>query len=220
MSRAIKKHISLFFVTVALMAFFLFLRGEWDPMHAWNRAFADISVLYIVAILLLGSSSKFSNSMKLLLHWRKQLGIWVAITAFAHVYIIFDGWIMWDFMRLFFVFNPMTNSYDTHPGFANDNLIGIVALIYLFALFMTSNKKSIKMLGQESWKYLQQRVHIYYILVVLHTVYFLFFHIPLPNFARIPFLFLVVIVWAVHIFGFVKVLSERNQKKLASLKPK
>ncbi|MBM7633987.1 ferric reductase-like transmembrane domain-containing protein [Geomicrobium sediminis] len=211
--RALKKHITLLLLTAVLLSLFLFLRRDWDPMHAWNRAFADISVLYIVAILLLGSFSKFRNGMKLLLHWRKQLGIWVAITAFAHVYIIFDGWINWDFMRLFFVFNPMTNRYDIHPGFAIGNLIGIVALLYVFALFMTSNKKSIKVLGKEGWKYLQQRVHIYYILVVLHTIYFLFFHIPLPNFARIPFLLLIVLVWLVHVTGFFKVILETKPKR-------
>ena len=68
------------------------------------------------------------------------------------------------------------------------------------------------MLGTEGWKYVQQRVHIYYILVVLHTAYFLFFHIPLPNVLRIPFLVLIVIVWFAHIFGFFKVISERNHK--------
>ncbi len=208
---ALKKHLILLLLTAALISFFLFLRKEWDPMHAWNRAFADVSVLYIAAILLIGSLSKFISSMKLCLSWRKELGIWTGFTAFAHVYIIFDGWINWDFIRLFFVFNPFSNSFDLHPGFAIGNIIGIVALLYLLLLFLTSNKKSIKFLGKEAWLFVQQRVHIYYVLVVLHTFYFLFLHLPhISNVVRVPFLLLIIVVWAAHILGFINVLRVKK----------
>ncbi|MCM3762418.1 hypothetical protein M3212_16720 [Alkalihalobacillus oceani] len=212
MDSQVKKHITLFMLTALLTSLFLFLRSDWDPMHAWNRAFADVSVLYLAAILIIGSLSKLNNKMKLFLNWRKELGIWTGLTAFTHVYIIFDGWIRWNFMMLFVVFNPFANSFDIHPGFAIGNLLGIVCLLYLLILLFTSNKKSIKFLGKEAWQYVQQRVHIYYILVALHTFYFLFLHVPhIPNVLRIPFLLLVVVVWFIHILGFINVVMVKKR---------
>jgi DMSO/TMAO reductase YedYZ heme-binding membrane subunit len=108
--------------------------------------------------------------------WRRKLGIWAAVTALAHIYIVMDGWVMWDLIMLFKV--PFYDQLVLHPGFALGNLIGIVALGYLILLALISNQKSVRYLGSSAWNYLQQRSLILYVLVVLHTVYFIFFICP------------------------------------------
>lgn len=200
--RGFVRHILVAIFSLIMTYVFFISRSEWHPMHAWNRAFADTSLLLLVITMAVGPLSRLLKSVNKLLSWRRQLGIWVAITALAHIYIVMDGWVMWDFILLFKV--PFYNELVIHPGFALGNLIGIVALGYLIMLAVLSNQKSVSVLGGASWSYLQQRSFMLYVLVVLHTVYFIFFHMPdRSNWLQLPLIVTVstlfILHWAVFI---------------------
>ncbi|MCL7746671.1 MULTISPECIES: ferric reductase-like transmembrane domain-containing protein [Bacillaceae] len=201
---------------LSLILAYLFFqsRGLWDPMHAWNRAFADVSLLFLSVILLLGSLSKVFKSVRKWLVWRRELGIWTGVTAIVHVLIILDGWVQWELFQFFFVFSPIAGEWVLHPGFALGNLLGIVALVYVLILMLTSNTRSKKILGFKSWKYVQQTVHVLYHLVILHTAYFIFIHNPdAPNWLQVPFIMTITLVWLSSLIGFWFTVKEAKKSK-------
>ncbi|MEB1807392.1 MAG: ferric reductase-like transmembrane domain-containing protein [Bacillaceae bacterium] len=200
---------------LALILSYLFFlsRGQWDPMHAWNRAFGDVSLLFLSVIMLLGTLSKIFKSLTKWLVWRRELGVWTGVTAIVHIIIILDGWIQWQMFRLFFVFSNFVADWVLHPGFALGNILGIVALVYVLILMVTSNDLSIKLMGNRAWSYVQQRAHIFYVLVVLHTSYFLYLHNPeAPNWLRTPFIILITFIWLTHLVAFFVTISKNSQK--------
>lgn len=171
-------------------------------MHAWNRAFADTSLFLLIVTMAMGPLSKLVKPVKKFLPWRKEFGIWAAITALEHIYIVVDGWVRWNFILLFKV--PFYNELVLHPGFALENLIGIADVGYLLLLAFISNQRSVVLLGGSAWNYLQQKSHVLDVLVVLHTVYFIFFHMPdRPNWLQQPLIIavsvLLVLRWMVFI---------------------
>ena len=207
------KHVVLLVITFILMVLFVVSRSDMQPMHAWNRAFADVSLLYLAWIILLGPLSRLFTALSMFIPWRRTVGIWAALTAIAHVLIIFNGWIEWNFSRLFFIFTPVGGDWIIHPGFALANIIGIVGLVYIFLLLATSNDKSEKLLGSKAWKYVQSKATTLYLLVILHTFYFLFLHFTdHTNWVRIPFIILVSFILLFQIVGFILTVKKENKR--------
>ncbi|MGY3716945.1 hypothetical protein ACWE42_15635 [Sutcliffiella cohnii] len=142
------------------------------------------------------------------------MGIWSGITAIAHIIIIFDGWIEWDLLRLFYIFTPFGKEWVLHPGFALANIIGIIGLIYYFLLMMTSNNKSMKWLGRKSWDFVQKRTNTLYLLVIIHTFYFLFLHnTKNSNWLQIPFIVLVLAILLLQLTGFIYIVYKGKKEK-------
>ena len=207
------KHVVLIVITFILMSLFVASRSDMQPMHAWNRAFADVSLLFLALIILFGPLSRLSTSLNKLIPWRRTFGIWAAITAIAHVFIIFNGWIEWNFVRLFFIFTPVGGDWIIHPGFALANIIGIVGLVYFLLLLTTSNDKSKKILGAKAWSYVQSKATTLYLLVVLHTFYFIFLHFTDHiNWIRIPFIIFVLIILLFQVVGFILTVKKENKR--------
>ena len=208
---SIKRHSIVGILGIVLAYVFFQSRGQWDPMHAWNRAFGDVSLLYLSIIMLLGALSKLIKVNKLLI-WRRELGIWTGVTGIVHVLIILEGWVEWQLFRFFFVFSGFTGDWVLHPGFALGNILGIVALVYALILMLTSNDFSLKWMGNKTWSYVQSKTHIFYVLVVLHTAYFLFLHnFSAPNWLRNPFLIVISVIWITHLMAFF-VTMKKNKK--------
>lgn len=200
---SIRKHIMLGFITTILTFLFLESRSEWHPMHAWNRAVANVSLLYLMVIIILGPLTRLFPRLNIILSWRRVLGIWSGITAIAHIIIIFDGWIEWDLLRLFYIFTPFGGEWVLHPGFALANIIGIIGLIYYLLLMITSNNKTMKILGRKSWDFIQKRTNTLYLLVIIHTFYFLFLHnTKNNNWLQIPFIILVLAIVLLQLISF------------------
>jgi sulfoxide reductase heme-binding subunit YedZ len=149
-------------------------RSEWAALHAWNRAFGDLSLFLLVIVILMGPLVRFVPSIQKIMIWRRSLGVWSGILAITHTIIILDGWVEWNLSRLFFIFTPFGKEWILHPGFALANAIGIIALLYYVILMITSNNVSIKILGNSAWNFLQKKTGTLYTLVLLHTFYFCF----------------------------------------------
>lgn len=61
------------------------------------------------------------------------------------------------------------------------------------------------------WEVLQQGAYIYWVLIVVHTAYFLYLHfqnfhrrVPDPNWAQLPFAVLVLLVLSLQLAAFMK----------------
>ncbi len=201
------RHIGALVLTGALIYGFWLWRPEWSPMHRWNRAFADASLIVIAVVMLLGPLSRLYRKTTRILPWRRELGVWGFMAALVHSGFILFGWVELEWQRLFgFEFHPELLKYVMFDkGLGLGNVIGMLALVYGLMLALTSNNASQKWMGLSVWKYFQQGAYILWALIVAHTAYFLFMHfldfhrqIPEPNPARWPFVGIVAFVVVVQ----------------------
>jgi methionine sulfoxide reductase heme-binding subunit len=207
-----KRHVLVGICSLLLFYLFLESRPEWNQMHSWNRAFADASFVLLVITILIGPLSRLKFFARFL-PWRRELGIWCAIMALLHVYILFKDWFYWEPVRLVIGVSQETGRLTFDPGFALANLIGAVAILYLLMLALISNNAAVKLLGKKSWDYLQQKSGIPYLLVTVHTAFFLFiFRLESDNWMKVPFLVTISTVFVVQwsVFGMIVI---KNRKR-------
>jgi methionine sulfoxide reductase heme-binding subunit len=197
---------SLAMAALLLWAFWAW-RPEWSPMHRWNRAFGDASLVIIALVMLLGPLSRIWRRATVALAWRRELGVWGVVAGLVHAGFILFGWVELEWQRLFgFEFHPQLQQYVMFDkGLGLGNVIGMLALVYGLALAAMSNDLSQRWMGMAIWKFFQQGAYILWALIVAHTAYFLFmhfldFHRPTPeaNPARWPFVILVATVLGVQ----------------------
>lgn len=196
-------------------------RPEWSwDMRLW-KAFGDAALLLLFITLAIGPVVRlWSPSAKLVL-WRKHVGIWFALIAVIHSFLVWNGWARWDIFRFFgYEFVPQLGRIARlEPGFGLANLIGMLALFWTIVLLATSSERALKYLGV-SWKWLHQSANIIFYLSAIHTGYFLYIHytlsfhknIPPPNWFRVPFLLLVAVVFLLQLLAFVKTVKKQRNR--------
>lgn len=192
---------------------FMESRAQWSEMHRWNRAVGDMSVVLLAVSLAIGPLARLWSAFRNAIPWRREFGIYGVLLAVIHTVIILAGWVEWDLIRLFgYEIHPQTGLYVMlKHGFGLGNGIGIIALVYGMILALSSNNWSQRLLSGPVWKFLQQSSYVLWMLIIIHTAYFLYlnfqdFHrrVPDPNWAQIPFVGLVLFVTLLQFLAFVK----------------
>lgn len=184
----------------ALVELFWLTRPEWTAdMRLW-RAVGDASTVLLFLSLVLGPAGRLVPAVARALPWRRQLGIWTALTGLVHGVLVLWGWVQWDLGRLMgYEFVPqLGRTARMEPGFGLANLLGLVALAWLLILLATSSDRAMRRLGPAVWRWVQGFAHVAFYLVVLHAAYFLYMHytlsfhrdVPDPNWFRVPLLVL------------------------------
>ena len=218
-------------VVLALLLVYLFgvVHGQWSDMHRWNRATADASFVLLTITMALGPTAQLWPRLRLLIPFRRELGIYAVMLAAIHTVIILGGWIVWDFARLFgFEFHPGLGRYVmVQHGFGLANAVGILALVYGLTLALTSSDRLVRLLGGPVWKFVQRAAYVLWALVVVHTGYFLFLQFldyhrqtPAPNPLQPWYLVLIGLVLVLRISASVHLwISARKQavRRQASL---
>lgn len=150
--------------------------GEVYLEGAWNLVLADISLVLLCLILMLGPAARFVPGVRPLVPWGRELGIGMFVTAGVHFLILLDGG--WDVLGFFYERDPIQNLYGFENPWAGGlgqdiwsaaNFVGLVALGYAVVLAATSNDWSQRALGR-GWKFLQRQTYTLFVLVWLHTV--------------------------------------------------
>lgn len=204
------RHLGALVIAAALVGLFGWLRPEWSPMHRWNRAFGDASLVLVAMVMVIGPISRLWRRAVVLTPWRRELGVWAFIAGLIHAGFILFGWVDLEWERIFgLAFNPNTEQYVMFDkGFGLSNVIGILALIYGLVLSLMSNDLSQRWLGMSVWKFMQQGAYILWILILAHTAYFLYMHFldfhrqtPEPNLIQWPFIILVLGVFGLQQFA-------------------
>ncbi len=206
------RHLIVILLSVAGTYAFLESRAEWSEMHRWNRAIGDMSLVLIAFSMALGPITRLFNTARPILPFRREFGIWGVILAIIHLAIILVGWVEWDLWRLFgFELHPAGMYVMTKHGFGLANAIGLLALGYGLILALSSSDWSQRILGGPTWKFLQQSSYVLWMLIVLHTAYFLYLNfldyhrsVPDPNWAQLPFALLVTAVSLLQLAAFIK----------------
>ena len=214
------RHLVLAVVTGALVLLFWGSRMQWHPeMRLW-RAFGDAAIVLLFLTLALGPAARFWTWAGRALPWRRQLGIWSALTAITHALLIIHGWARWDVRRFFgYEFVPqLGREVRLEPGFGLANMIGLVALVWMAVLLATSSDWALRRLGANAWKWLHGGAYVVFYLAVLHAVYFLFIHYtasfhrlpPEPNWFRYPLLILAGTVLVLQWLAFTRTVRRRR----------
>ncbi len=215
------RHAVVILLSAGAVGLFVYSRAEWSPMHRWNRAVGDASLLLVAAAMALGPMSRLWRGAVRLLPYRREFGIYAVILALVHTAIILLGWVQLDLMRLFGLeFHPGLQRYVmVQQGFAFANIVGIFALTYGVVLAATSNDASLRWLGDSVWKFVQRGTYVLWWLSVLHTAYFLFLHFldyhrqtPEPNWVQWPFVGLVLMVLGLQILASATTWKRQRQR--------
>lgn len=218
--RALARHVIVAILATGLVFGFAAVHAEWSPMHRWNRAFGDASVILIALAISLGPLTRFLRSGTRLLPFRREFGIHACLLVVVHAIIILVGWVEWDLMRLFgFEWHPDLLIYVMFQhGFGLANAIGLAAFVLAILLAATSSDRAMRRLGVSAWKFLQMGVLPLWWLTVAHVVYFLFLHflsfhraIPEPNPLRPWFVGLVVFVIVLRAAAFARTVKRTGK---------
>lgn len=203
-------------------------RAEWSEMHHWNRAVGDMSVVLIALSMIIGPLTRLSAVFRTAIPWRRELGIYGVVLAVVHTVIILAGhWVEWDLTRLFgYELDHLTGVYVMRQhGLGLANVIGIIGLVYGIVLALASSDWSQRLLSGSVWKFLQRSAYVMWMLIVIHTAYFMYLHfqnfrtmVPGPNWAQTPFAWLVALVALLQLAAFLKTWRSKqgSGRKLAS----
>ncbi|WP_341360957.1 ferric reductase-like transmembrane domain-containing protein [Georgenia sp. M64] len=216
------RHSVLAVATLVLVFAFWRSRMEWTPdMRLW-RALGDAAVVLLFASLAMGPAARLSAVAARALSWRRQVGVWAALAAFAHSLLTIDGWARWSVRRfLGYEFVPeLGREVRLEPGFGLANLIGLVAAGWLLVLLATSSDRAVRWLGPRGWKWLHGGSHVVFYLVVLHAGYFLFMHytasfhraVPAENWFRFPMLVLAAMVLVLKWAAFTRTIRRSRAR--------
>ena len=214
------RHAAVLAASALIASVFWLTRLDWDAeMRTW-RVFGDAAIVLLFVTLALGPAARLWRPLGRALPWRREMGIWSALTALIHTVLILDGWVRWDWGRLlgYEVVPQLGRVARLEPGFGLANLMGLFALIWALTLAATSSDSAVRYLGAAGWKWLHHGAYVVFYLAVLHTVYFLFMHFtlsfhrmpPPANWFRWPLVAMGVLVMALQIAAFVKTVRRRR----------
>lgn len=221
--KSLVRHALTAVIAMALVMGFSAVHGNFSPMHRWNRAFGDASVVLIAVSMGLGPLSRFLRAAVPLLPFRREMGIHACLLVIVHAMIVLVGWVEWDLMRLFgFEWHPELLTYVMFQhGFGLANAIGIAALVLAILLAATSSDLAMRRLGVSGWKFLQMGVLPLWWLTVAHVAYFLFMHFlsfhretPPPNPLQPWFVGLVVLVLGLRGAAYLRTVRARRASEL------
>lgn len=223
--KTLVRHVLVAVVAIGLVLGFAAVHVQFSPMHRWNRAFGDASLVLIALSMGLGPLTRFLRGAVPLLPFRRELGIYGCLLVLVHGAIILIGWVQWDLMRLFgFEWHPELMTYVMFQhGFGLANAIGIAALVLAVLLAATSSDFAMRRLGLSGWKFLQMGVLPMWWLTVTHVAYFLFMHFlsfhratPPPNPLQSWFVGLVVLVLALRAAAYLRTIRAKGPSELSA----
>ncbi len=207
------RHVAVAMLVIGIWFVFWLSRMELVAnIRVW-RAMGDVGFVLLFLILVIGPLARLWRPAERLLSWRRELGIWFAVSVVLHAIFILDGWVQWSLISLMgYEYLPQFERYGRlEPGFGLANIIGLFALFWTLVLATTSSDKMVNFLGVDSWKWLHRGANTIFYLITAHIGYYLFIHYTIsfhrpatdPNWFRWPFLIMALIVFVLQIVAFV-----------------
>lgn len=221
------RHVGVGLLAALLVGLFWRSRMEWDAeMRLW-RAVGDAAFVLLAFALASGPLAVLWSPAGRLVAWRRAFGVWFALIALLHAYLVWDGWARWSLSRLFGYEDlsaaGVPEPLMTDQGFGLANLVGLVALFLALVVAATSSERAMRLLGARAWKHVQQYAYVVFYLVGAHAAYFLFMHyepslrsivfrkaVPEPNWFRFWFVGMVALVLVLQVAAFVRTVRRRR----------
>lgn len=222
--RPIIRHVTVGALAGVLVWLFWSSRPTWSAeMRLW-KAMGDGAFGLLVVTLALGPLARLVRPARRLVAWRRQLGIWFALVALLHGFLVAHGWARWSLRRFlgYEVVPQLGREVRLEPGFGLANLIGLTALVFALLLAATSSDWALRRLGA-GWKWLHHSALFIFYLSLLHAGYFLFLHytasfhrqVPPPDWFRAPFVGLGIVVVGLQAGAFAKTTAGRTRRATA-----
>ena len=191
------RHVAVAIGSAALVTLFWASRPTWSAeMRLW-KAVGDAAFVLLLVTLSLGPLARISRPFIRLLPWRRQFGIWFALVATLHGFLVIHGWARWSLRRFlgYEIVPQLGREVRLEPGFGLANLVGLTTLAFALILAATSSDRALRRLGPSAWKWLHHSALFVFYLSLLHAGYFLFLHytasfhkaVPPPDWFRFPF---------------------------------
>lgn len=178
------RHLLVGLLSVGVVLVGWLANASWDPeMRLW-KGFGVGSMFLLWVATMLGPAARLVPPLGRFLPWRREFGVWFALVAVVHAYLVWDGWARWDVQQLLgYQYVPEMDAYlRFEPGFGLANLMGLVALLFGLVLAATSFDRAVSFLGMSAWKWLHGFAYVIFYLVALHVLYFVFIHYtPSPH---------------------------------------
>jgi sulfoxide reductase heme-binding subunit YedZ len=169
----IQHHILIAIGSAALLAIFYAVVPGDDKKYLWSMATGYSGLILLGITLVLGPLNilkKRHNPISFDL--RRDIGIWCALIAIAHVIIGIQVH-MGNFLLYFFKAVHGDNAFVLRDDiFGIANYAGLLATMFLVLLLILSNDLSMKLLKPRKWKILQQSSYILFIFTLVHAILF------------------------------------------------
>lgn len=192
---------SLALILVSLL-WFSYLGISGPDVGLW-RALADSAFTFLFITLSIGPLAVLYTPALRILKWRREFGIWFAVLAFFHGFLVASR-----------VFNWNLISTLSQGGLGLANLMGATALVFALILAATSSDRAVKFLGIGSWKWLHHLSYVIFYLVGFHAIYNLFITPFSPaHWFRYFFLIMLFAVPILQLSAFLKIVFS-NRKRL------
>lgn len=146
---------------IPLLLFWIFFQfynlGKFTPSEmVKTTGLLAISLLSLT--LIIGPLSAILPFVERLKAYRKAWGVLSFVTALLHIALVFIFYYKFDLMKFIDIANPKYGGV----------LSGLLAIVILFLVTLTSNKKALNTLSPKTWKIIQTTSYLALILAVLH----------------------------------------------------
>ena len=207
--RCFSQHLVLAVVAYVLYRFFYWTKEGLPAGHQINRSWADASMVFLFLTLLVGPLSRLWPRLNVLIPWRRDFGLWFAITAVIHIGLLAELR-NWNVLRFFVNDEGELLKAAAHAS----NWVGLVALGILLILAVTSNQFSEKLLGGSGWKFVQQNAYGLFFLSCLHTFIFVY-QVDGRQSAVFKWIFWIgiLLVGMFQIWGFVRTIRAKHRRR-------
>lgn len=206
----IRNHLGLFvFTLLGIGATYLY-----EPTSQLNDIIAVgtgyVSLVLLVVTLAIGTLNlvlKRKNPVNV--NFRRDAGIWCGITGVIHALVSFTLYNSGNILAYFLTkSSDGTYSADFNLN-ATSNLVGVLALVVMLALLLTSNNLSMRYLKGKSWKFVQRFNYLLFILTVAHTVGYLVLNLR-ESFFTFFLIALVIFTIIAQVVGIMITLRREN----------
>ena len=145
------------FLFAVFSVYLLFRRGYYD-LYIANKIFAEVAVVLLGIVLLIGPLSRFFSFPDRYVQYRKELGIVAFFLAFIH-----------SVVSLFFLPSKFPLSgFLRIPNWPF--VFGLAAILVLVAIFFISNDRAMIAIGRKRWWQLQYwSARLAFILILFHV---------------------------------------------------
>jgi len=163
-----------------VLTWLFYLRADTvpSPMHptlnSVNVGLAYASLVLLGVTLMIGPVARLATRrLGRLVPWRRETGVMSGVLALAHVVVSAKVHLEWKWLQFFFIYaGDQRLTVDLGPyGIAS--WLGLVAVLLLLPLMLTSNDRAERFLGAKSWKWVQGHSYTIFALVAFHTAIYL-----------------------------------------------
>ena len=170
--RAFGHHLPIFLVSAAAVATLYVTRPYKDVLSKASFATAYPALLLLALTLLIGPWNLIAGRrMPVSSDWRRDVGIWAGIVTVIHVAVGQNVHLRgrpW----LYYLYDSHAKGPHglRHDLFGFNNFTGLIGVLILLVLLVTSNDWSLRQLGTPGWKQLQRMNYACFALSAAHSV--------------------------------------------------